>query len=154
MEQYSFEKLEVYQLTRKLIQNVYQIVNCLPANERFALGSQLQRAIVSVLSNIAEGSGRVSIKEKIHFVEISYGSLMEAYCQLQICCDLYYITEDTLKYLKPEFFRISRLLNALKNSYKSKLPEWFDFIERDTWYINLSWVGKAKISKKMDLLRW
>lgn len=80
MEQYSFEKLEVYQLTRKLIQNVYQIVNRLPANERFALGSQLQRAIVSVLSNIAEGSGRVSIKEKIHFVEISYGSLMEAYC--------------------------------------------------------------------------
>ncbi len=101
---------------------VYDIVNHLPAHEKFALGQQLQRAVVSVLSNIAEGSGRISYKEKVHFVEISYGSLMEVYCQLQICSDLHYITPETLKLLKPDFFRISRLLNSLRKSYERQVP--------------------------------
>lgn len=96
MERYSFENLEVYKLSRKLIIKVYDsVIKKLPVTERFALGSQLQRSIISIASNIAEGSGRISIKEKIHFIEISYGSLMEAYCQVQISSDLGYISEDT-----------------------------------------------------------
>lgn len=121
MDKYSFEKLEVYGLARLLVIKVYEVIRQLPMTERFALASQLQRSIVSVLSNIAEGSGRISIKEKIHFIEISYGSLMEAYCQLQVCCDLDYMDEITLKDLKQDFLQVSRLLNALRNSFVKKI---------------------------------
>ena len=120
MDSFSFERLEVYQQSRRLAVEVYKIINLLPVHERFALSSQLQRSIISVVSNIAEGSGRISMKEKIHFLEISFGSLMEAYAQLQLCCDLNYINEDSLRILKPDFFRVSRLLNGLKNSFSNK----------------------------------
>lgn len=120
-EKFSFENLEVYELGRSLVVNIYDILSKLPNYERMALSSQLQRSIVSVISNIAEGSGRISTKEKIHFIEISYGSLMEAYCQLQICRDLNYINEETLLNLKPVFIRMSKLLSCLRNSFRKKL---------------------------------
>lgn len=123
MENFSFESLEAYKQSRRLVVEVYKIINIFPQYERFGLSSQLGRAIVSVVSNICEGSGRISLKEKIHFIEISFGSLMEAYSQLQICCDLNYISENTLKQLKPDFFRVSRLLNGLRNSFINQLSE-------------------------------
>ncbi len=123
MDMYSFEQLDVAQQTRTLIVKVYTITRSLPPEERFGLASQLQRSIVSVLSNIAEGSGRVAIKEKIHFVEIAYGSLMEAYCQVGICKDLNYISDETYFYLKNDFFSVSRLLNGLRRSFQRKLNE-------------------------------
>lgn len=88
MEEFSFEKLTAYKESRKLVVEIYKIGNSLPNNEKFAIGSQLQRSAVSVTSNIAEGSGRVSYKEKIHFIEIAFGSLYEAYSQLELCVDL------------------------------------------------------------------
>ncbi len=120
MDNFSFENLDVYRQAGKLVVDVYKIINILPANERFALSSQLQRSIISVVSNIAEGSGRISTKEKIHFLEISFGSLMEAYCQLEICKDLNYIDEDTLKNIKPKFFQVSRLITGLRNFFINK----------------------------------
>lgn len=121
MDNYSFENLKAYKLSRILVVEVYKIVNSLPACERYELGSQIRRAIVSVVSNLAEGSGRISYKEKNHFIEISYGSLMETYCQLQICLDLHYIKEETFLKIRPYFFEISRLLNALRTSFLKKL---------------------------------
>lgn len=80
MEQYSFEKLLVYQSAKLLVVEVYRLLEKFPKHENYALCDQLRRAIVSVPSNLAEGSGRASIKEKIHFIEIAYGSLMESFC--------------------------------------------------------------------------
>ena len=114
-----FEGLRVYKATRQLVKDVYVLINKLPAIESFALSSQIRRAVVSVKSNIAEGSGRVSRKEKIHFLEISYGSLMEAYCQLQIALEVGYITDDDLARIKPLLFETSRLISGLRNSYSS-----------------------------------
>jgi four helix bundle protein len=121
MENFSFEKLNAYVEARKLVVEVYKIINRLPQHEKFALGAQLQRAIVSVPSNIAEGSGRISYKEKIHFLEISFGSLLESYCQLEIARDLEYISDTDLKEIKPQFFVVSRLINALRKSFVEKL---------------------------------
>lgn len=90
---YSFEKLNVWQEAKKLVVEVYHLLDSFPKFEKYALSDQIRRAIVSVPSNIAEGSGRKSIKEQIHFLEISYGSLMETYNQLLIAIDLGYITE-------------------------------------------------------------
>jgi len=89
---YSFEKLDVWQDPRKFVTEIYKISAIFPSEEKFGLCSQLQRASVSVVSNIAEGVSRLSDKEKIRFIEISYGSLMEVYCQLYISLDLMYLT--------------------------------------------------------------
>ena len=120
MDSYQFEKLTAWQKAKELAVAVYQIVNRFPQYEQYALSSQIRRAAISVPSNIAEGTGRVSVKEKIHFLEISYGSLLETYCQLQIAVELNYISLDDLETIKPLFFETSRLISGLRNSYASK----------------------------------
>ena len=96
---YSFETLKAWQEARKLVVSVYRLLDSFPKFEKYALCDQIRRAIVSVPSNLAEGSGRSSLKEQIHFIEISYGSLMEAYNQLIIAADLKYIDEQSLESL-------------------------------------------------------
>jgi len=121
MELFSFEKLEAFKSARLLAIKVYRLLASFPQHERFALCQQLQRAAISIPSNIAEGSGRCSMKEKIHFIEIAYGSLLETYCQLTLAKDLGYISDDNIKEIKPIFFEVSRLLSGLKNSFSSKI---------------------------------
>ncbi len=71
----------------------------LPASENFGLRSQMQRAIVSVLSNFVEGYLKKSSKEKLHFLEISETSLLELEAQAEICLILdYWNEEDYLKF--------------------------------------------------------
>ena len=112
--EYSFEKLNAWKEARELVVSVYKLLDSFPDFERYALCDQIRRAIVSVPSNLAEGTGRMSPKEKLHFIEISYGSLMEAYNQLIIASDLEYITKKSLDDLKPEIDSVARLLNGLR----------------------------------------
>ena len=121
MDTYQFEKLTAWQKAKDLAIAVYRLVTKFPQYEQYALCSQVRKAAISVPSNIAEGTGRVSMKEKIHFLEISYGSLLETYCQLQIAAELGYISDDDLEAIKPLFFETSRLISGLSNSYTSKL---------------------------------
>lgn len=118
---FSFENLVVYQKTRKLVKEVYQIQEQFPAQERYALGDQIRRSITSVASNIAEGSGRDSAKDKAHFCVIAFGSLMEAFSQLQIAQDLKYISENEVERLRPMFEEIAKMLSGLKTSLEKKL---------------------------------
>ena len=119
--QYSFEKLKVWQEAKKLVVEVYQLLDSFPEFEKFALCDQIRRAIVSVPSNIAEGSGRKSLKEQIHFLEISYGSLMESYNQLLIAVDLAYISEESVDAIKPSIDAVAKMINGLSNSYSKNL---------------------------------
>lgn len=123
MKNFSFENLIVYQKAKSLIKDVYSLTEYFPQYERFGLCSQLQRSIVSVVSNIAEGTGRKSLKEKIHFLEISYGSLMEAYCQLGVAADLNYIDKCKIDEIKPKFIEISVLINSLSKSYENQIDK-------------------------------
>jgi four helix bundle protein len=72
---FRFEKLDVWRLAVELVDKVYIFTKVFPADERFGLTNQMRRAAVSISSNIAEGSGRISDKDFARFVEISYGSL-------------------------------------------------------------------------------
>lgn len=118
---FSFESLGVYCKARLLVKEVYKVQQTFPREERFALGDQIRRSITSVTSNIAEGSGRDSIKEKIHFIEIAYGSLMESFSQLQNAQDLNYINEQMVEGLRPHFEEVARMLSGLKTSFEKKL---------------------------------
>ena len=120
--EYQFEKLNAWQESRKLVVAVYQLIKKFPDEERYALCDQLRRAVVSIPSNIAEGNGRMAIKEQIHFLEIAYGSVMEVYCQLQIAVDLGYITDDDFKQIKPLLFNTSKLISGLRSSKATHLP--------------------------------
>jgi len=118
---YSFEKLDVWQDARKFVTEIYKVSGTFPSEEKFGLCSQLQRASVSVVSNIAEGVSRQSDKEKIRFIEISYGSLMEVYCQLYISLDLKYLTIDQFETCKMRIDAIARQLSALIKAYKKRI---------------------------------
>lgn len=118
---FSFEKLAVWQEARELVVECYSLVSKFPKEEKYALGDQIRRAVVSIASNIAEGSGRVSLKEKMHFIEIAYGSLMEVYCQLQIASDLKFINETGFENIKPRFSLISSMLTGLRSSFQKRL---------------------------------
>ena len=114
--QFQFEKLNAWQEARKLVVDVYQLLELFPKTENYALCDQLRRAVVSVPSNIAEGTGRLAVKEQIHFLEIAYASLMEVYCQLQIAVDLGYITPEDLQIVKRKIFTTSKLISGLRAS--------------------------------------
>ena len=118
---FSFEGLKVYQVARQLVKDIYLLQNKFPKEERYALGDQVRRAANSITANIAEGSGRQSIKEKIHFVEISFGSMTEVFCELQTACDLGYIHANQLEVLRPQFEEVAKMLSGLRNSINSKL---------------------------------
>ena len=92
MEVFQFEKLIAWERAKELTLAIYPLVAKFPQYEQYALSSQIRRAVVSIPSNIAEGSGRTSKKEKNHFLEIAFGSLTETYCQLLIAADLGYIS--------------------------------------------------------------
>ena len=119
--EYSFEKLTVWQEATKLVVEVYTLLDSFPKFEKYALCDQIRRAIVSVPSNIAEGSGRKSLKEQIHFLEIAYGSLMETYNQLLIAIDLAYISKESVEDIKPSIDGVAKMINGLSNSFSKKL---------------------------------
>lgn len=120
---YSFQKLTVWQEAKKLVVDVYHLLDDFPKFEKYALCDQIRRAVVSVPSNIAEGSGRKSLKEQIHFLEISYGSLMETYNQLLIAVELAYITKESVEVIKPRIDSVAKMINALHNKYVRQLNE-------------------------------
>lgn len=119
---YSFEKLEVWKISRELVFATYKLLESFPKTEQHkGLCDQIRRAAVSVPSNIAEGCGRISVKEKMHFIEIAYGSLMETYCQLILAKDLNFISDEQLTTVKPSIHQTSKLLSGLRASYLRQL---------------------------------
>ena len=113
---FGFENLAAYQRAMDLVDKVYDLMKGFPAEERYALCDQLRRAVVSVPSNIAEGLGRISSKEQVRFIEISYGSLMETYCQLSIAKRRSYITDERFLELASDIENIARPLSGLRKS--------------------------------------
>jgi len=116
MGNHSFRKLNVYQNSIILVKSIYGLLDSFPKKEQFALCDQLRRACVSVPSNIAEGMSRTSEKEKIHFLEISFGSLMEVLCQLDISKELNYITQAQLEESEEQITIIAKQLSRLRSS--------------------------------------
>ncbi|NLD05746.1 MAG: four helix bundle protein [Synergistaceae bacterium] len=91
-----FQNLDIYKLGKRIVVDTYKLTDNLPPKERFCLIDQMNRAAVSVPSNIAEGVARNTRKDKIHFLNISFASLMELVCQVEISKDLGYINENQL----------------------------------------------------------
>lgn len=117
---FSFKTLNAYTAAKKLVRLVYAVINVLPQEERYALSDQLRRAVISVPSNIVEGMNRMSDKEKSHFLEIAYASLMEVYCQIDIATDLGYIDVESNDEVVRSINTVAKLISGLRRTYHSK----------------------------------
>lgn len=113
----SYHNLIVWQRMRELLILTYKFVKDLPKIEDFGLRSQMQRAIVSVISNFVEGYLKSSGKEKYHYLEISETSLMELEAQGEICLILNYWSEEKYQ----EFNKKRGEIGFLLHQYKSKV---------------------------------
>ena len=118
---FSYRKLNVYQLSKDLVNDVYKLVETFPKVETFALGDQMRRAAISIPSNIAEGTSKASPKEQFHFIEIAYGSLMEIMCQTEIAFDQHYITRSDLTLIEEKIVSICKMLSSMQSTLKSRI---------------------------------
>lgn len=116
-----YEKLEVWNLAVDFVKDIYEILYGFPASENYILCGQIKRAAISIPSNIAEGAGRVSVKEKIHFIDIANGSLYEVLCQFKIALEIGYIDETSYNSIKNNATRISMMLGGWRRSLSTKL---------------------------------
>ncbi len=111
-----YSDLIVWQRAMDLVEQVYLASKSFPKEETYGLCSQLRRACVSIPSNIAEGQGRNSAKEFLHFLSIAYGSLREAETQILIAGRLAYLEQKQVTALMELAGEVGRLLNGLSKS--------------------------------------
>ena len=114
VELFSYRNLQAYQCSKQLVSDIYSLLRHFPKEETYSLCDQLRRAVVSLPSNIAEGMGRFSVKEQIHFIEIAFGSLYEVMCQVELAKKLGYITDSQLAEIESSVTGIAKLLSGLR----------------------------------------
>ena len=118
MKIFGFEKLQVWQKSRQTSIKIYKMTASFPSEEKFGLTSQMRRAAISISSNIAEGTGRHSNKDKARFTEIAYGSSLELLNQCILSNDLEFLDEQKYLELRKDLTEITAMLDGL---YKSQI---------------------------------
>jgi len=113
-----FTDLNSWQESHNLVLQIYKLSEKFPASEKFGLSSQIQRAVVSITSNIAEGFGRHSYKEKVQFYYLAHGSLTEVKNQLIIARDLGYINQIDFSKVIENLTTSQKLIQGLIKSSK------------------------------------
>ena len=116
----SFEELIIWQEARKFANNIYNLTKKYPQEEMYSLTSQMRRAAVSVMSNIAEGFDRRTTKEFISFLIIARASVSEVQNDLYISLDLNYINNEDFKIYYNHAQKIAKLINGLITYLKSQ----------------------------------
>ena len=112
----SFRDLRVWQAGIEIVSIVYELTSKFPRSETYGLASQMERAAVSIPSNIAEGHARESTKEYLQHLSIPQASLAELEAQLEIARQLNYISEADTTQLLEKISSLGRQLFALRNA--------------------------------------
>ena len=113
-----YTELEVWVETRKLANLIYENSKIFPKEEIFGITNQLRRSAISIPSNIAEGLGRRSAKEVIHFLHVARGSLYELETQCYLSYDQKYLSKENLQILLLQILSCKKLLNGFINYFK------------------------------------
>jgi len=117
----SFRDLRVWQVSMDLVVDVYRLTQVFPNHERYGLVQQMQRAAVSVPSNIAEGQARDHLREYLHHLSTAQGSLAELETQLDIARRLGYIPADQGDLRLSQLTAIAKQLKSLRNALERRL---------------------------------
>lgn len=120
MNDFFYKNLDAYKVAKELTTYIYSLLKNYPAYEQYAMCDQIRRAAVSVPSNIAEGMGRMAVKERLHFIDISNGSLYEVLCQLDISQSLGYISEEELNKAEDIATHLSKVMSGLRKYLSEK----------------------------------
>lgn len=116
----SFKDLIVWQRAMRLVKDIYRATDSFPKEELYVLTAQLRRAAISIPSNIAEGKGRFSRPDFLHFLMQARGSLYELQTQVMIAADLHYLSESAVRNLQDECDEVARMLNGLVRTFRDK----------------------------------
>ncbi|WP_394773966.1 four helix bundle protein [Flavobacterium sp.] len=116
----NFRTLLIWQKSMTLITKIYFSTNTFPKEEIFGLTSQIRRSSVSISSNIAEGSGRESVKDFLRFLNISLGSLFEMQTQLEIAKNITYLNEQEFNNLYEDSREVERMLVSFIKKLKDR----------------------------------
>lgn len=114
---HNFKELLVWKKSIELVKSIYQLTSILPSDERFGLISQMNRSSVSIPSNIAEGSGRSSEKEFVHFLNISISSSYELETQLIITNELFQVD---IECVIGQISEVQKMILGLKRNLENK----------------------------------
>lgn len=114
-----YRRLIVWQEAKKLALLVYELTEKFPHNEQYGLVSQMRRAAVSVMSNIAEGWLRRSAKDKLRYLEVAEGSLLELESEGEIACDLQYLSTGEYQNFDHQRAKVAYLLFQYKHKISS-----------------------------------
>ena len=117
----SFEDLEVWQVSHQLTLHLYKVTLSFPREEQFGITAQMRRAAVSIPNNIAEGFGRYTTKDFIHFLIQARGSTFELRYLILLSQDLGYLTNEVQIELLKQVESIGKMLNAMINSLRKRL---------------------------------
>ena len=117
---FKFEKLDVWKEAVAFVSDIYKLTKEFPRSEQYGLTSQLNRAVVSISLNIAEGQGRNSDIDFARFIQFSIGSLNEVVTILYIALDQKYLNDETYKTLNMKCEKISKMLHSFRNTLKKK----------------------------------
>ncbi|QQR98369.1 MAG: four helix bundle protein [Sphingobacteriales bacterium] len=120
---HEYRKLKVWQKSMDLSVLIYQTTGHFPKDEAYALVSQLKRAVVSIPSNIAEGSGRNTDKEFIQFLFIAYGSSCELDTQIELSKKLGFISDEEFNSISSEINEIQKMIFKLRDKLLSNLEK-------------------------------
>ncbi len=112
------KKLNAWKLAMDIVEVIYSVTKTFPAEEKFGLVSQMRRSAVSIPSNIAEGAGRNTKKEFVHFLHISQGSLSELDTQVELAFRLQYIDENTWETIDSMLIEEDKIISGLIRSQK------------------------------------
>jgi four helix bundle protein len=116
---HNFRELVAWQKAMQLTKEVYVLTKNFPSIEQYGLVSQIQRAVVSIPSNIAEGAGRPTQKELVHFLSFSLGSAYELETELLLARELDYISEEQSKQINAEVVEVQKLVYSLMKKFNS-----------------------------------
>lgn len=113
----NYQELKVWQRAMDLVTRIYATTNGLPDTEKFGLVTQLQRAAVSIPSNIAEGAGRNSPRDFLYFLSIARGSLLEVETQLLIGqrLGMLQMTDEIIDDIEAVFAMLAKMMDRLQN---------------------------------------
>jgi four helix bundle protein len=115
---HSYRDLIVWQKAKSLAVHIYKNTESFPKSETYGLTSQVRRAAISVVSNIAEGQGRLTSGEFQQFLGHSRGSLLELETQLEIACELRLLDAEAYEALAQESYQVLGLINRLIDSLR------------------------------------
>ena len=115
---HNFQKLEVWQVSMDLTTEIYQSTSKFPQNEVYGLTSQMRRSSISIPSNIAEGSGRRTNKEFVHFLSIANGSSYELQSQIRVSENIGYISEKTMDGLLEKLNSVQKMIYTLIKKFE------------------------------------